>query len=33
MHSTDTKSQFIELRAKGWSLPRSRRSAGRNLIP
>jgi hypothetical protein len=22
MHSTDTKSQFIELRAKGWSLAR-----------
>jgi len=22
MHSTDTKSQFIELRAKGWSLTR-----------
>jgi hypothetical protein len=22
MHSNDTKSQFMELRAKGWSLPR-----------
>ena len=22
MHNTDTKSQFIELRAKGWSLVR-----------